>query len=185
MIAKRITALGGVSVARVTGRRKMRQLITIATNAVITCLTVTACTVTGPPSDNKNTVGGAAIGAVVGGVIGASASHGNAGATVAGALAGGLLGGLIGQHMDERDREERNAAMLQTLQTSANNQRRHWKNPKTGNSGSITPLSGYTKAANSQTCRDFEETYTREGQTYNQTSRACRDANGHWKLVGN
>lgn len=153
----------------------------LASSAVIGCLTVVGCTVTGPSSGNQNMIGGASIGALLGGVAGASASHGNAGATIAGALAGGLVGGLIGQKMDERDREERNAALLQTLQTSTNDHPRHWKNPKTGNSGTIKPLSGYTKAANAQTCRDYTETYVRDGKTYTDTARACRDANGQWK----
>jgi len=163
----------------------MKQQAWIATIAVAACVIAMGCTATGSSSDNKNTIGGASIGALLGGAIGASTSHGNAGATIAGALAGGLLGGLIGQKMDERDREERNAALLKTLQTSANEHPRHWKNPTTGNSGTIKPLSGYTKAANAETCRDFEESYTRDGKTYTQTSRACRDANGQWKSASN
>lgn len=159
----------------------MNRRLWFASTAVVGCVILMGCTVTGSSSDNKNMIGGASIGAILGGVAGASASHGNAGATVAGALAGGLIGGLIGQKMDERDREERNAALLQTLQTSANDHPRHWKNPKTGNSGTIKPVNGYTKVANAQTCRDYTETYTREGKTYTDNARACRDANGQWK----
>lgn len=143
----------------------------------------TACTMTGPASDNKNTIGGASIGALLGGVTGAAASHGNAGATVAGVVAGGLIGGLIGQQLDQRDREQRDAALVQSLQTSANDHPQHWKNPQTGNSGTVKPLSGYSKSPTAQTCRDYQETYTRNGQTFTDTARACRDANGQWKRV--
>jgi surface antigen len=77
----------------------------------------------------------------------------------------------------------RNAALVRSLQTAKTNQTLTWTNPKTGNSGTIKPLSGYTKAANSQSCRDFGESYTRDGHTYTQQSRACRDPNGEWKVV--
>jgi len=131
---------------------------------------------------NKTTTG-ALIGAGTGAAIGGIASHGNAGAIIVGGMAGALLGGVIGHVMDERDREAHEAALKQALQTSENNHPKTWHNAKTGNSGTIKPLSGYTKSPTAKTCRNFTETYVKEGKTYEQNSRACRNANGEWELA--
>ncbi|MGO4328741.1 RT0821/Lpp0805 family surface protein [Cupriavidus sp. 2TAF22] len=138
---------------------------------------------TGDSSGMNKTTSGALIGAGTGAALGGLFSHGNAGAIVAGGMAGALLGGIIGREMDERDREARQAALKQALQTSENNQPKTWRNAKTGNSGTIKPLSGYTKSPTAQTCRKFNETYVKEGKTYEQSSRACRNANGEWELA--
>jgi surface antigen len=150
---------------------------------VVSSVVLTGCADSSGSGGLDNTTGGALIGAGAGATLGGLFSHGNAGAIVAGGLAGGLLGGVIGHELDERDREARAAALQQALQTSQDNRPRQWHNPKTGNSGAIKPLNGYTKSASAQTCREFTETYTKEGKTYEQTSRACRDANGEWKLA--
>ncbi|WP_052409356.1 RT0821/Lpp0805 family surface protein [Paraburkholderia oxyphila] len=131
---------------------------------------------------NKATAG-SLIGAGTGATLGGLFSHGSAGGIVAGGLIGGLLGGVIGHEMDERDREAREQALQQALQTSKNNQTRHWHNAKTGNSGSIKPLNGYSASASAQTCRQFTETYVKEGKTYEQNARACRNSNGEWQLA--
>ncbi|RDK11214.1 RT0821/Lpp0805 family surface protein [Cupriavidus lacunae] len=137
----------------------------------------------GQSTGMNKTTSGALIGAGTGAALGGILSHGNAGAIVAGGLAGALLGGIIGKEMDERDREAREAALRHALQTTPNNQPKTWHNAKTGNSGTIKPLSGYSKSPNAQTCRKFSETYVKEGKTYEQTSQACRNANGEWVLA--
>ncbi len=153
----------------------------------IGCAAATGVILVGCAGDQSTgmskTTSGALIGGGTGAVLGGLVSHGNAGAIVAGGLAGALLGGLIGKEMDARDREAREAALRNALQSSPNNQPKTWHNAKTGNSGSIKPLSGYTKSPSAQTCRKFTETYVKEGKTYEQTSQACRNANGEWALV--
>jgi surface antigen len=131
----------------------------------------------------NNTTSGTLIGGGVGAALGGIFGHGSAGAIVAGGLVGGLLGGVVGHEMDERDREARARAVQAALQTSRNDQPKTWHNSKTGNSGTIKPLSGYTSSPNTQTCRDFQETYVKQGQTYEQTARACRDSKGEWQLA--
>lgn len=85
--------------------------------------------------------------------------------------------------MDERDREARDRALQEALQSSKNSQPKHWRNTKTGNSGTIKPLNGYTASANAQTCRDFTESYVKEGKTYEQNAHACRNSKGEWQLA--
>lgn len=135
-------------------------------------------------SDGLNkTTSGALIGAGSGAMLGGLIGHGSAGAIVAGAFAGGLLGGVIGRELDDRDRQAREQALQVALQSNKNSQIQHWTNAKTGNSGSIKPLNGYTASAKAQTCRDFVETYEKGGTTYLQSARACRNANGEWQLA--
>ncbi|WP_165847979.1 RT0821/Lpp0805 family surface protein [Paraburkholderia lacunae] len=131
----------------------------------------------------NKTTSGTLLGAGTGAALGGLFSHGSAGAIVAGALVGGVLGGLIGHQMDERDREARDRAVQEALQNSKNHQTSHWHNAKTGNSGSIKPLSGYTASPSAQTCRGFTETYVREGKTYEQNAHACRNSKGEWQLA--
>jgi surface antigen len=142
---------------------------------------VIGCADDGSGGMNKTTSGaliGAGAGATLGGLLGHSA-----GAAVVGGLAGGLLGGVIGHQLDERDKLAREQALQAALQSSKNNQTQHWHNTTTGNSGSIKPLNGYTTSAKAQTCRQFTETYEKEGKTYEQNARACRNANGEWQLA--
>jgi surface antigen len=157
-------------------------LLGIACTVVFSAVS-TGCADSSGSGGIDKTTGGALIGAGAGATLGGLFGHGNAGAIVAGGLAGGLLGGVIGHELDERDKQARAAALQEALQTSQNNHTRQWHNPKTGNSGTIKPVSGYTKSASAQTCRQFNETYTKDGKPYEQTSRACRDANGEWKLA--
>lgn len=154
---------------------------TIATALCASAL-IAGCASDGTFGDNGKTVGGATLGALLGGVAGAATTHGNAGATIVGALAGGLIGGAIGAQLDERDRRMRDAALAASLE-SRRDVVREWRNPETGNSGVIKPLSGYTKTANAQVCRDFNESYTKDGTTRTEQSRACRDTDGKWKIV--
>jgi surface antigen len=136
----------------------------------------------GSGGTNKTTSGalkGTGAGATLGGLFG----HGSAGAIVASGLAGELLGGVIGHELDERDRQAREQALQAALQSSKNNQKQNWNNANTGNSGTIKPLNGYVSSPNAQTCRQFTETYEKEGKTYEQNARACRNANGEWKLA--
>jgi surface antigen len=162
----------------------MNQLPSILICAALTTAIIAGCADDGSGGMSKTT-SGALIGAGTGAALGGLLGHGSAGAIVAGGLAGGLLGGVIGHQLDERDRAAREAALAAALQSSKNNQTTSWQNPKTGNSGNIKPLNGYTKSPSAATCRQFNESYVKDGKTYQQTERACRDKNGEWKLADN
>jgi len=126
------------------------------------------------------TLGGAALGGLVGSQFGKGS--GKVAAGLGGAFLGGIAGNLIGARFDERDRARRNQALSESLATAGSKQRKSWVNPDTGNSGTITPLKTYTKPATKQSCRDYEETYTRGGETIRQVSRTCLRPDGTWQL---
>jgi surface antigen len=155
--------------------------------SILACVSVVGTVMTGCAQDGSSgmnkTTSGALIGGGVGATLGGLFGHGSAGAVVAGGLVGGLLGGVIGHEMDERDREARARALQAALQTSKSDQPKTWHNPKTGNSGTIKTLSGYTTSPNGRTCRDFQESYLKQGKNYEQTARACRNSNGEWELA--
>jgi surface antigen len=148
---------------------------------------VAGCANGGPNGGNDNqAIGGAAIGAVVGGLAGAAFGGGSGKAVAIGALAGALVGGVVGHQLDERDRAVRDAALRQSMQQANPNQTMSWSNPNTGNSGTVTPLNSYTapvspNSTKMTTCRDFDETYNRDGQSYSGKAKYCRDAKGDWQ----
>lgn len=160
----------------------MKKLPSMLICSALTTAMFAGCADNGSGGGMNKTTSGALIGAGTGAALGGIFGHGSAGAIAAGGLVGGLLGGVIGHQLDERDRAAREAALQAALQTSKNNTTTHWQNPKTGNSGNIKPLNGYTKSAKESTCREFTESYVKEGKTYQQTGHACRNANGEWQL---
>jgi surface antigen len=63
-----------------------------------------------------------------------------------------------------------------------------WHNPDTGNSGNIELLRSYEAPAsnNSQvgtTCRQFRETYYRQGEPTSEVTTVCKDAHGLWNTT--
>ncbi len=142
-------------------------------------LVITGCAPEGP----KQT-GGALIGAVVGGVLGSKVGKGSgrAAAIGLGTLSGALLGSEIGKSLDRADR----LAMAQTtrnaLEEAPSGYTSTWRNPDSGNSGTITPKRTYY-AANRQPCREYTQTVTIGGNTEQAYGRACRQADGSWKIV--
>lgn len=56
-----------------------------------------------------------------------------------------------------------------------------WHNPDTDNSGRIEPLRTYVGGAHhDQVCRQYRETYFKNGEPIVQTEQHCKDAQGHW-----
>lgn len=115
----------------------------------------------------QNTAIGAGLGAMVGG-LGCAAAGGKAGACVALAGVGALIGGGIGAQIDARDRERREAALRQARSQS---KRVSWRNPQTGNSGTITPLRAVVQ--NGQNCRVIRENYVKNGEPISAESTVC------------
>lgn len=135
---------------------------------------------TAPLGDNATTLG---VGGAVGcGLLGGLLSR-NVVVGLASAAACGAAGWVIGHQLDVRDQERYQAALQQSMKVDQANQKTAWANPDTGNSGTITPLNSYTESVSKQTCRDFDETYTRDGQTFTDKQKACLQADGSWKIA--
>jgi len=131
------------------------------------------------PKQGVGTLAGAAAGGLLGSQIGGGT--GQLVATGAGVLLGGLLGSEIGRSLDRADR----LAMQQTTQTSLESARTgeavQWRNPDTGNYGTVTPLR--TVETTTGVCREYQQTITVGGRTEQGTGTACRQPDGSWRIV--
>ncbi len=140
-----------------------------------------ACAESGGPG-TKQTIGGLG-GAALGGFLGSQfgSGTGQLAFTAAGVVLGGLLGSEIGRSLDEADRQRAHEA----------NRRAHsarlgetitWNNPRSGNSGSITPLRDGTSTSG-QYCREYQQSVTVGGKTESGYGTACRQPDGSWRVM--
>lgn len=132
---------------------------------------------------NKQDIGTLA-GAIGGGVIGHNIG-GGAGktvATIAGTLLGGAIGNSIGGSLDNADMAAYNEASSRALETAPAGRSLPWKNPQTGNYGTVTP-SGYYQNSNGQYCREYNQTIVVGGKKQSGHGTACREPDGSWKII--
>ncbi len=143
---------------------------------------VVACLATGceNPKQAIGTVGGGALGAWAGSTIGKGS--GNVVATAVGAVAGALAGGYIGQQLDNADKARADRTYQSALESSPVGKTAQWRNPDSGNYGSVTPTRTYQN--NGQYCREYTHTITVAGKTQQAYGTACRQPDGTWQVVG-
>jgi surface antigen len=124
---------------------------------------------------------GAALGAAGGGLLAAAVGGGGTG-IAAGALLGGLAGGALGSTLDARDRQISAQNSQNALETVPAGTTTTWKNPDSGNSGTLTPTRTYQNNSG-QYCREFQQTITIGGQQEQSFGTACRQPDGSWRIV--
>ena len=134
----------------------------------------------GVNKQDVGTLGGAIGGGVIGSTMGRGA--GRTAATIGGALLGGILGNSIGKSLDNADRAAYEATSQKALETAQPGQSLPWRNPNTGNSGTITP-SNYYQNNDGQYCREYNQTIVVGGQKQSGYGKACRQPDGSWKIV--
>jgi surface antigen len=134
------------------------------------------CENTGP----KTAIGGLG-GAAAGGLL-AAGLGGSGTAIAAGTILGGLLGGAIGDRLDAADRQRANAAATQALESVPSGQSVAWRNPDSGNTGSVTPVRTY-QTSTGQYCREYTQTITIGGEKHQSYGTACRQPDGTWRIV--
>lgn len=128
--------------------------------------------------------GGAILGGIAGGLLGAQVGGGKGklAATAAGALLGVFVGSEVGKSLDRADRLYAQRSAQGALEVNQVGQASTWSNPDSGNSGTITPVKTYQTAAGDP-CREYQQTVTIGGRTETAYGRACRQADGSWKIV--
>jgi surface antigen len=127
--------------------------------------------------------GGAVLGGVFGGLLGSQVGGGKGklAATAAGTLLGVVLGSSIGKSLDKADMAHANRTANVALERNPVGRRSTWSNPDSGHSGTVTPTRT-VHASNGRPCRDYETTVTIDGRTETAVGRACRQADGTWKV---
>lgn len=137
----------------------------------------------GQQGGNKRVVGamgGAAIGGLLGSHMGGHGG-GRLVATAMGVFIGGLIGHEIGRSMDQADQARAQQAMSQA-QSAPIGETVEWNNPKSGNSGSYTPVRD-GQSSSGRYCREFQQTVVIGGKTENAYGTACRQPDGSWEIV--
>jgi surface antigen len=145
-------------------------------SAILMAFLLMGCETTGP----KTAIGGLG-GAAAGGLLGAALGGGGAG-IAAGTILGGLLGGAIGDRLDAADRQQAQVAATRALEASPSGQSVAWRNPDTGNTGTVTPVRTY-QTSTGQYCREYTQTIAIGGEKHQSYGTACREPDGSWKIV--
>jgi surface antigen len=128
------------------------------------------------------TVIGAAGGAALGNKVGRGT--GRVVGIAVGTLIGAGLGHEIGASLDRADINYYQRAQQTALENANAGEALPWRNPKSGNSGTITPSNYYT-ADNGQYCREFTQEIHIGGRVEEGYGTACREEDGSWRIVGN
>lgn len=134
----------------------------------------------GVSKQGVGTLAGAAGGAILGSNIGGG--KGQIAAIALGTLLGGALGSSVGQSLDRADVNYYNQTSQRALEEGRSGQAVAWKNPDSGNSGTITPVTTYQNSSG-QYCREYQQTVKVGGKTESAYGRACRQPDGSWKIV--
>lgn len=134
--------------------------------------------------DNPKQTGGTLIGAGLGALLGSQVGSGKGklAAVAVGALAGAWAGSEVGKSLDKADKMYAQRNAQDSLEYSQVGQSKAWRNPDSGNSGTLTPTRTY-KTASGENCRDFETTIYVGGKQETGTGRACRQPDGTWQII--
>ncbi|OGT47316.1 MAG: hypothetical protein A3E82_07515 [Gammaproteobacteria bacterium RIFCSPHIGHO2_12_FULL_38_11] len=144
---------------------------------VVASLNMAGCT------PGNNVPGSTAAGAVGGGLLGGALSGGNVYGVIGGALLGGIIGDQVGQYMDRQDRINMQSAIINTPV----NQEATWTSDKAGPNGrpvtyTVKPIKNYQSSSH-RYCREYQTIVTVNGKTQKAYGRACRQADGSWKIA--
>lgn len=92
-------------------------------------------------------------------------------------------GGGLKAQLTAADREMNRKCIDKTLGAAPTGKTWSWKNPKTGNGGTVTPTS-LRRREGTAVCRTFDETVTlRNGRSDKISGRACRNHDGSWSIA--
>jgi surface antigen len=151
---------------------------------LVFAVTLAGCAGRGRSGGITKETGGTVLGGIAGGLYGSriGKGRGRTVATIAGAILGGVLGGAIGKQLDERDRLLMARTTQTSLEKSPSGRSTEWRNPDTGNAGTITPEPSY-KTSKGDTCRPYTQTIQVGGKNETAKGTACRNPHGTWRII--
>lgn len=128
-----------------------------------------------------------AIGTVTGMVIGgkmandfAEGSRNEGLWTMFGVALGAFMGNEVGAALDKQDMLLAERATMKALEYNKSQQASGWKNPDSGNSGTVYPTNTYNRGG--QPCREFTQEINIGGKIETAFGKACRNDDGSWDL---
>lgn len=131
---------------------------------------------------NKQAVG-TLLGGIAGGAVGSNVGKGKGrtAGIIAGTLLGAALGNSVGSSLDKMDQQYYNNASQRALETAPSGQTTEWRNPDSGNYGTVTPVKTYEQSG--RYCREYQQTIVVGGEKHQGYGRACRQPDGSWEIV--
>ena len=132
------------------------------------------------PKTTVGTLGGAAAGGLAGAQFGKGS--GQLVGVAAGTLIGALLGSEVGKSLDKADRTYMERANQRAFESTPSGTQVSWRNPDSGNAGTIVPQPAY-QAASGEYCREFQQTIQVGGESKQGYGTACRQPDGSWKIM--
>lgn len=102
-------------------------------------------------------------------------------AVAIGAITGNWANSDLGTDMNAEDRIYAQRTAQDALEYNKPYQTSTWRNPGTGNSGTIKPVSTF-KNTSGKDCRAFETSVFVNGDQEKGTGTACRDPDGTWHI---
>jgi surface antigen len=161
----------------------MKKYISQFLIAALLTTSISACQQNGQgggfSKQDVGTVLGGATGALVGAQFGKG--KGQIVGVAAGTLLGAYLGNQVGASLDKADLQAYNNTSQTALESQRDGQASTWRNPNTGNYGTVTPVRTY--ADNGTNCREYQQTITVGGKTEKGYGTACRQPDGSWKIT--
>lgn len=154
-----------------------------AGKAAVVVLAAGLLTACGEDTGTKQTFG-TLLGGVGGAVAGAQFGSGTGQlmAVAAGTLAGAFLGSEVGKSLDRADKQALSSATSNALENNASGRPASWRNPDSGNYGTVTPTKTYQQASG-EYCREYQQTVVVGGESQKAYGTACRQPDGSWKVV--
>lgn len=147
--------------------------------AIALCVLLASCG-QGREKETVGTIAGAGLGALLGSQLGSG--KGKIAAIAMGTIAGAWAGSEIGKSLDKADKEYAQRTAQDALEYNKVKQASTWRNPDSGNSGTVTPISTY-RSSEGTDCREFETSIYVNGKQEKGTGKACRQADGTWKIA--
>ncbi len=155
----------------------MKKMMTVVSLFV---LVATGCAPAMGPKETGGALIGAGTGALIGSQIGGG--RGQLVAVAVGTLAGALVGQEVGRTLDRADQLAMQQNAQYALEHTRTNQATGWRNPDTGNFGSVMPVETY-QTSTGQYCREYLQTVVIGGQQQQAYGTACRQPDGSWKII--
>lgn len=146
--------------------------------ALTLCVALAACA-QGREKETAGTIVGAGTGALIGSQLGSG--KGQLAAIAIGTLMGAWAGNEVGKSLDRADKLAAQRTAQDALEYNKSGQTSTWRNPDSGHSGTVTPVSTYRSDAG-QDCREFETQIYVDGQQETGRGTACRQPDGTWKI---
>ncbi len=127
---------------------------------------------------------GTLTGALAGAWVGSNTGKGKGkyAAIAAGTLLGAYLGNQVGQSLDKADMAYYDKTSQSALEGNKIGQTSTWRNPDTGNQGTLTPTKTFQQSGGAY-CREYTQTVTVGGRTEQAYGTACRQPDGAWQVV--